>query len=52
MAFSELAIYISFIGMKSKNDYQVLVRYRQAIIIENAKEAREKEIVALFVLLL
>lgn len=49
MAFSELAIYISFIGMKSKNDYQVLVRYRQAklAIIENVKEAREKEVMVL-----
>lgn len=49
MAFSELAIYISFIGMKSKNDYQVLVRYRQAKLIHHRKcqEAREKEVMVL-----
>lgn len=49
MAFSELAIYISFIGMKSKNDYQVLVRYRQAKLTHYRKcqEAREKEVMVL-----
>ena len=49
MAFSELAIYISFISMKSKKGLSgsSSVSTSKADCLENVKEAREKEKVAM-----
>jgi hypothetical protein len=49
MEFSELAIYISFIGMKSKmiTRFWFGIDKQSRLIIENVKKAREKEVVVL-----